>query len=253
VQNFLWFSLWPFPHVLSPCATEGRDSKVPVEAEWQLVISGVLQGSASGTVLFSVFINDLDAGLEGTLSQFADDVKLTGAVDSFEVREALQRDADKLEGWAVTNHVRSGGWDDRMQTHREGSGDLGWQQDECEPAVCPGVHDAQHYHRAREGLSALLCVAAAPALGAVWVPQYKKDIKLLESIQRRSTKMIMGPEGMVCEERLSCLGLLIPEQRSWGEASWQLQLLTGAACFLVEPWIFQGSWVNLCPLSCRSK
>ena len=80
--------------------------------------------------------------------------------------------------------------------------------------MCPGVHDAQHYHRAREGLSALLCVAAAPALGAVWVPQYKKDIKLLESIQRRSTKMIMGPEGMVCEERLSCLGLLIPEQRS---------------------------------------
>ena len=71
---------------------------MPVEAEWQLVISGVLQGSASGTVLFSVFINDLDAGLEGTLSQFADDVKLTGAVDSFEVREALQRDADKLEG-----------------------------------------------------------------------------------------------------------------------------------------------------------
>ncbi|KAJ7395221.1 hypothetical protein BTVI_157736 [Pitangus sulphuratus] len=71
------------------------------------------------------------SGLERTLNKFADDTKVGGAVDSLEGREALQRDLNKSEDWAITNYLNFNkgkcwillhlGWGNRGCTQRLGN------------------------------------------------------------------------------------------------------------------------------------
>jgi len=61
---------------------------------------GVPQGSILVPVLFNIFIKDIDGGIECTLRNFVDDIKLIGTVDMLEGNDAIHKGLNRLEEWA---------------------------------------------------------------------------------------------------------------------------------------------------------
>jgi len=72
----------------------GHTRRVVVKSsmsKWRLVISGVPQVSILGAVLFSIFVSNMDSGIECTLNKFANNAKLCGEVNMLEGKDGIHR------------------------------------------------------------------------------------------------------------------------------------------------------------------
>ena len=67
------------------------------ECRSKTVMSCIPQGLVLGLVLFNIFINDLNAGIEFSLSKFADDTKLERVSDTPEGCTAIKQNLGRLE------------------------------------------------------------------------------------------------------------------------------------------------------------
>ena len=79
-----------------------RKQRVVLNGEysgWITVTSGVPQGSILGPLMFLVFINDLNTGLNSDASIFADDTKIGRCIENEKDCGQLQIDINRIVDW----------------------------------------------------------------------------------------------------------------------------------------------------------
>ena len=209
-------------------------------SEWLQVTSGVPQGSVLGPVLFVVFINDMPEVTHSFMQMFADDAKVFREIASSADTKGLQEDIHKLVEWANTwnmvfnvekckvihlgkNNVNTeyhmGG--SKLSTVKEEK-DLGVTidnelklQQHCDNQVKKanrilGLIRRSFVYINRESFKLLYNALVRTHLeycNAVTFPQYEYQVKKLEGVQRRATKLVPACKDLPYEERLKFLNL----------------------------------------------
>ena len=210
------------------------------------VWSGVPQGSVLGPVLFLIYINDLLEGIVSSGKLFADDSKLFKSIKSELDRNILQEDLLKLQAWSrkwllqfnekkckVMHIGRSNpGYEYQMN---DTTLEVTVEEKDLGVYVTPDWKCAAHVGKAAAKANSMVgwigktfsymdcemfrCMYPGLVRSHMeyavqaWSPQYRKDIEVLEKVQRRATKLIPEIKDKSYEERLKIIGLTTLEDR----------------------------------------
>ena len=67
---------------------------------WSEERSGVPQGSVLGSLIFTIFIDDINEEVLCEISKFTDDIKIANRVNTLNEIRSIQMTLDKLVAWA---------------------------------------------------------------------------------------------------------------------------------------------------------
>ena len=171
-----------------------------------------------GLVLFNIFVGDVDSGIGRALSKFANDVKLCGAVDKPEGHDAIQRYLDGLQSWARVNlmkfnkgkckvgHLGQGSLQYQNRLRDEGTESSPAEKDLVDEKLdmsrqraltaqkanrILGCIKSSVASRSKEVILPLCSALVRPHLESciqLWSPQHRKDMELLQRVQKRLQK-----------------------------------------------------------------
>ncbi len=214
-------------------------------SSWKPVLSGVPQGSILGPLLFLLYINDLPSVTRtAKVALFADDVKCSKVITSVSDCRELQGDLDVIGAWSATWRLRFSPTKCSVLTVSRKLNPIKFdylinmsviarvtEVKDLGVTITKDLKSNMHCRDIKGKAMAKVgmikrTLGACPPLGTVkqlfislvrstleygsqvWSPHTSECIKLVESVQRRATKYMLGYADINYKDRLLKLNIL---------------------------------------------